>query len=82
LQAAIERKNKREEKEKEISERLKAEQTKRKQAYEKALEEVCNLTPSRWSVAQLKALVNYKKGRRINGLNQRLVLNCWRNGRR
>jgi hypothetical protein len=61
LQAAIERKNKREEKEKEISERLKAEQTKRKQAYEKALEEVCNLTPSRWSVAQLKALVNYKK---------------------
>jgi hypothetical protein len=58
---AIERKNKRDEKEKEISERLKAEQTKRKQAYEKAWGEVCNLSPSRWLVAQLKALVNNKK---------------------
>jgi hypothetical protein len=36
LQVAIERKNKRDEKEKEISDRFKAKQTKRKQAYEKA----------------------------------------------
>jgi hypothetical protein len=61
LQEQINRKRKKDEKEKEQLERLKAEQEKKKRAFEKAWGEVTNLPSSRWSVQQLWALVSYKK---------------------
>jgi hypothetical protein len=39
---------------------------KKKEAFLKANAEVTNLDPSRWTVAQLKALVNYKRKKSNN----------------
>jgi hypothetical protein len=63
LHEQMERKRKKEEKEKEKeqSDKQKREQEKRKQAYEKACGECTNLAPSQWSVAQLRAMISYKK---------------------
>jgi hypothetical protein len=61
LHEQMERKRKKEEKEKEQSDKQKREQEKRKQAYEKACGECTNLAPSQWSIAQLRAMISYKK---------------------
>ena len=48
-------------KEKELAKKKLGERDKRKQAYLKASSEIAELEESKWSVSQLKALVNYKR---------------------
>ena len=48
-------------KEKEIVRKRAGEKEKKKQAYLKASSEIAELEESKWSVSQLKALVNYKR---------------------
>jgi hypothetical protein len=67
----MERRRKKEEKEKEQSNKQNREQEKRKQAYEKACGECTNLAPSQWSIAQLQAMISYKKGRLTSGHKSR-----------
>jgi len=61
LAAQLERKRIKEQKEQEQQDKQKAEIEKKRQAYEKTWGEVSNLPPSRWTVAQLRALISYKK---------------------
>jgi hypothetical protein len=61
LYEQTERKRKKEEKEKEQFNKQEREQEKRKRTYNKACGEVMNLAPSQWSVAQLRAMISYKK---------------------
>jgi hypothetical protein len=61
LEAQLERKRLREEKEQQQQNKQMAEMEKKRKAYEKALEEVSNLPPTRWTVSQLWALIAYKK---------------------
>ena len=52
---------KKKKKEKELAKRKSIEKDKKKQAYLKASSEIAELEESKWSVSQLKALVNYKR---------------------
>ena len=52
---------KKKKKEKELAKRKSTEKDKKKQAYLKASSEITELEESKWSVSQLKALVNYKR---------------------
>ncbi len=61
LQKQLERKRKKDDKERELRNKHQMEQDKKKRAYDKACEEVANLDTSRWSVAQLRAMISYKK---------------------
>ncbi len=61
LQEQLERKRKKDDKERELRNKHQMEQDKKKRAYDKACEEVANLDTSRWSVAQLRAMISYKK---------------------
>ena len=61
LQKQLERKRKKDDKERELGNKHQMEQDKKKRAYDKACEEVANLDTSRWSVAQLRAMISYKK---------------------
>jgi hypothetical protein len=61
LQVAIDHKRKREELENAAIRRQEIAKNKRQEAYEKAWSEVSHLPTAMWSVAQLRALVSYKK---------------------
>jgi hypothetical protein len=61
LEAQLERTMKKKQKEKELAKRKSTEKDKKKQAYLKASSEITELEESKWSVSQLKALVNYKR---------------------
>ena len=61
LEAQLERTMKKKRKEKEIVRKRAGEKEKKKQAYLKASSEIAELEESKWSVSQLKALINYKR---------------------
>ena len=61
LEAQLHRTMKKKKKEKELAKRKSTEKDKKKQAYLKASSEITELEESKWSVSQLKALVNYKR---------------------
>jgi len=61
LEAQLERTMKKKRKEKELAKKKLGERDKRKQAYLKASSEIAELEESKWSVSQLKALVNHKR---------------------
>jgi hypothetical protein len=61
LEAQLHRAKKKKKKEKELAKRKSTEKDKKKQAYLKASSEITELEESKWSVSQLKALVNYKR---------------------
>jgi hypothetical protein len=61
LAAQLECKRIREQKEQEQQDKQKVELEKKRQAYEKTWGEVSNLPLSQWAVAQLRALISYKK---------------------
>ena len=61
LEAQLERTMKKKRKEKEIVRKKAEEKEKKKQAYLKASSEIAELEESKWSVSQLKALINYKR---------------------
>jgi hypothetical protein len=61
LEVQLERTMKKKRKEKEIVRKRAGEKEKKKQAYLKASSEIAELEESKWSVSQLKALVNYKR---------------------
>jgi len=52
---------KKKQKEKELARKKVGEKEKRKQAYLKVSSEIAGLEESKWSVSQLKSLVNYKR---------------------
>ena len=67
-------------KEKEIVRKRAGEKEKKKQAYLKASSEIAELEESKWSVSQLKALVNYKRRKTDSGQqpkNRAELLNKW-----
>ncbi len=61
MAAQLERKRVRGQKEQEQQDKQKVELEKKRQAYEKTWGEVSNLPPLQWTVAQLQALISYKK---------------------
>jgi hypothetical protein len=66
LQVALDKKKEKDEGERKKKEKQESERRKKKEAYLKANAEVTNLDPSRWTVAQLKALVSYKRKKTDN----------------
>jgi hypothetical protein len=73
LQVQLEKKKAKNDQEREINEKWYAEIRKKREAYKKAWSEVSHLDKSLWSKDQLKALVNYKKIRLINGDKQQAL---------
>jgi len=61
LEAQLYRSMKKKQREKELAKKKMEEKDKKKQAYLKASSEISELEESKWSVAQLKALINYKR---------------------
>jgi hypothetical protein len=61
LQAAMERRNRAIQKQREQQERLAAEKMKKKEAYEKTLQDTASKEPTLWTTAQLRSLISYKK---------------------
>jgi hypothetical protein len=61
LQVAVDNKRKREEQEQAVIQRQSEARNKRREASDAAWAAVAHLPTSRWSVQQLRALVNYKK---------------------
>jgi hypothetical protein len=61
LEAQLHRSMKKKQKEKELVRKRAGEKEKKKQAYLKASSEIAGLEESKWSVSQLKALINYKR---------------------
>ena len=61
LEAQLHRSRNKKQKEKELARKKVGEKEKRKQAYLKVSSEIAGLEESKWSVSQLKSLVNYKR---------------------
>jgi hypothetical protein len=61
LEAQLHRSMKKKQREKELAKKKMEEKNKKKQAYLKASSEISELEQSKWSVTQLKALINYKR---------------------
>ena len=61
LEAQLERTKKKRQREKELARKKLGEREKRKQAYLKASSEIEGLEESKWSMSQLKALINHKR---------------------